>query len=140
MRVVHFGMSYVNCTFSTANVLAICTGDWMMRIFDTKSWDIVFERKFGMAPRSVHLTEDLKFLTVCNLYIQFRAQRDWKWFVLVCVDGRMWRGTVRGAAKQMNMATAQSTLSSFYVIFSVHPNVLEDLPSHFIYLYICSLC
>merc|ERR1711879_266506 len=58
--------SYVNCTFSVGNMLAVGGYDNMLRLYDVTTWNVIYSKKYEMRPDSLHLTEDQKYLTVAG--------------------------------------------------------------------------
>ena len=65
LRTLETGAGSVVCTTSTNNILAICTAKGVLQLCDVRSWDMFYSSTFqGMQPRSLHLTADLKFLTI----------------------------------------------------------------------------
>ena len=42
--------------------------DQMMRLYDIRTWELVHSETFTMIPQSLHLTTDLRYLTVGGLY------------------------------------------------------------------------
>ena len=65
LKVVKTEPGFINAVNSTKNILAIGTSDGYLQLFDVRTWDSFFSQKFGgMYTRSLHLTSDLKFLTI----------------------------------------------------------------------------
>merc|ERR1719474_2228842 len=57
----------VRCTYSVHNVFAVGThADRMLRVFDVRAWNQIFSKQFEMKLQSLHLTADLKYLTVAG--------------------------------------------------------------------------
>eukprot|EP01084_Bolivina_argentea_P154442 269219_1 len=57
---------YSQCTTSTNNILAVCTGDGRLTLYDVRNWEIFYTKKFNWVPSSLHLTTDSKYLTVAG--------------------------------------------------------------------------
>jgi len=64
IRVVVFDGFGVNCMCSAGNILAVGSRDQKIRLFDTRSWELVLSKEYKMVPTSLHLSSDLRYLTV----------------------------------------------------------------------------
>jgi len=58
--------SYVNCTVSVGNIVAVGTGDKVLSLYDATTWNVIYSKKYEMEPFSLHLTADQKYLTVAG--------------------------------------------------------------------------
>jgi len=56
-------LTHIVSSTSTNNILAIGSSDKKLRLFDVRSWECFYEKKFSFECRSLHLTNDLKYLT-----------------------------------------------------------------------------
>merc|ERR1712154_742032 len=56
--------TYITCTTSTNNILAIGSGDGKMRLYDVRSWKMFHSEKYEMQPFSLNLTADFKYLII----------------------------------------------------------------------------
>ncbi len=57
-------MVSINCAVSTNNILGIGSSDKTIRLFDVRTWEMFYSQKYEMIPNSLHLTADLKYLTI----------------------------------------------------------------------------
>eukprot|EP00485_Elphidium_margaritaceum_P009312 CAMPEP_0202696876 /NCGR_PEP_ID=MMETSP1385-20130828/10205_1 /ASSEMBLY_ACC=CAM_ASM_000861 /TAXON_ID=933848 /ORGANISM="Elphidium margaritaceum" /LENGTH=338 /DNA_ID=CAMNT_0049353183 /DNA_START=92 /DNA_END=1105 /DNA_ORIENTATION=+ len=51
---------------STHNILAIGSEDRMLRLYDVRNWECFYQQKFECMGYSLHLTEDLKYVTLAG--------------------------------------------------------------------------
>merc|ERR1711951_12384 len=65
-HITDIGGNDVFCTFSVGNILAVGSGDNMLRLYDTTTWNVIYSKKYEMMPQSLHLTADQKYLTVAG--------------------------------------------------------------------------
>ncbi len=56
--------NWVGCMTSTNNILAVGSGDQMLSLFDVRTWKLFHSIQYQMDPYSLHLTPDLKYLTI----------------------------------------------------------------------------
>ena len=55
------------CSTSTNNILAFATSKGLMRLWDVRNWEVVHSSTFdGLKAYSLHLTPDLKYLTIAG--------------------------------------------------------------------------
>ena len=55
----------MSCSASTNNILAVCSSEGTMQLWDVRNWEMFYEKEFeGLGPQSLHLTTDSKFLTI----------------------------------------------------------------------------
>ena len=54
----------ITCMCSVNNILAVGSGGKELRLFDATSWEMIYSKKYEMQQYSLHLTDDLKYLTV----------------------------------------------------------------------------
>merc|ERR1712154_319720 len=62
------GGRMMQCACSVNNIMAIGSVDKMLRLFDVRSWDMIYSKKYEVDPVSLHLTADLKYLTLSGWY------------------------------------------------------------------------
>ena len=64
VRVLQVG-GQIGCMTSTHNILAVGTGPDILQLWDVRNWEKFYEEKFnGTDPTSLHLTADMKYLTL----------------------------------------------------------------------------
>ena len=55
----------IGCMTSTHNILAVGTSPDILQLWDVRNWELFYEEKFNETdPTSLHLTADLKYLTL----------------------------------------------------------------------------
>ena len=64
IKTVSLGDKWVNCACSRGDLLALGCSDNTVSIFDTRCWEIISQFHLILMPQSVHLSHDLRFLTV----------------------------------------------------------------------------
>jgi len=67
INAVEFDGYNVGCMCSTGNILAMGSADKNVRLYDTRSWELLLTKHCDMIPKSLHLTTDLRYLTVGGL-------------------------------------------------------------------------
>merc|ERR1712173_219973 len=60
------GLGYVRITFSVGNILAVGADDHTMRLFDTRSFESIFSKKYDVNIYSLQLTSNLKHLVMAG--------------------------------------------------------------------------
>ena len=56
------------CSASSSNILAFGSDQGVLRLWDVRSWEVVHEETFdGLQAYSLHLTNDLKYLTIAGI-------------------------------------------------------------------------
>jgi len=55
---------YATC--SVNDLLAIACADKVLRLYDVNSWEMIHSEKYELEPMSLHLTSDLKYLTLAG--------------------------------------------------------------------------
>merc|ERR1712154_709115 len=55
---------WVTCSASTNNIFAVGSWDKKLRLYDVRSWQCFYTKAYDFKPTSLHLTDDLKYLTV----------------------------------------------------------------------------
>merc|ERR1712062_165234 len=55
---------YVFASCSVNNIVALCDSHYFLCIYDVKTWELIYWNNYGVSPSSLHLTPDLKFLTI----------------------------------------------------------------------------
>eukprot|EP00484_Ammonia_sp_Unknown_P019730 CAMPEP_0197049686 /NCGR_PEP_ID=MMETSP1384-20130603/24772_1 /TAXON_ID=29189 /ORGANISM="Ammonia sp." /LENGTH=97 /DNA_ID=CAMNT_0042482003 /DNA_START=18 /DNA_END=311 /DNA_ORIENTATION=- len=58
---------WVTSTTSTNNIVAIGSYDKKLRLYDVSNWECFYVKECGIVPGSLHLTRDLKYLTIAGL-------------------------------------------------------------------------
>ena len=58
------GDKWINCACSREQMLVVGSSDNSVMVFDTRNFDMIHSINYIMIPQSVHLTPDLKYLTV----------------------------------------------------------------------------
>jgi len=64
LKVINVGKASVYSTCSVNNLLAVGSFDKNMYLYDVRSWDEIYSHRYQMEIQSLHLTEDLKYLTI----------------------------------------------------------------------------
>jgi len=54
----------ISCTTSVNNIMAVCSVDQTLRLYDVRNWEMFYSQTFDMTPRSLHLTDDSKYVTI----------------------------------------------------------------------------
>ena len=64
LRVIELGQKSVTSICSVGNILAVAANDKMLRLYDGVSWDMILTEQYEMNPKSLHLTADLRYITM----------------------------------------------------------------------------
>ncbi|MCP4989293.1 MAG: WD40 repeat domain-containing protein [Colwellia sp.] len=57
---------YIIALSSTNNVLAVFANDKKLRLYDVRNWECFYTKEYDFLPSSLHLTEDLKYVTLAG--------------------------------------------------------------------------
>jgi len=65
LRVIDLGHTmFTLALHSVNNVLAVGGSDQTIKLYDVRSWDIVQTKRYNVSIYSIHLTQDMQYLTV----------------------------------------------------------------------------
>ena len=56
----------MTCTVSVGDIVAVGSYDKVLRLYDAKTWNMIYSKKYGLTPYSLHLTADQKYLTIAG--------------------------------------------------------------------------
>ena len=70
VKVLKINKGDVECSASTNNILAIATESKFLGLWDVRNWEMVHSKEISMAPKSLYLTSDSKYLTIGGQYGQ----------------------------------------------------------------------
>merc|ERR1712087_278749 len=63
-QVLEIDHSFISCTFSTNNILAVGSGSKALQLWDVRDWTMFKSFKFALFPRAITLTDDAKYLSI----------------------------------------------------------------------------